>query len=720
MLRSNLKPNLLCIVPPYLSMGAPPLGPAALLAHLRSQGCDDFDFLDLRLWVPNAYSPTYRPSGAFGETYIIDVPDLPLVLKLIDAFSQSTSFSLRMDTLFERYCLERGISAPFLFNYLHSMNHFLEAAFSRLDHLEFIGFSVWSSNLLTTLMATAHLKARRKPPLVVLGGPQVTESQSSAKLALRAGLADFVVLGEGEETLLQLFEAFRITKGVPSKSIPGTMRFNALTRHFEKVDRPLLRLSTLSIPAFDKMPLPAYWTKNHRLRTMTYELSRGCTDKCTFCSEWVFWKRMRMFDLQSTVDNFVELTRRFRAERIWFMDSLLNAKLSLLRDFATNLMERGIRVQWGGFMRANMDSETAALLKSAGCSFVFVGVESLSDETLMLMNKRRTEADNISAIRSLLSAGLRHVVAGFIPGFPGDTRDRFIRTALKLGEIRRDFPNTFRVNIEPFVISPAQPIYSNLSSYNLEPHGWSEDYLDLAPGFRELTNDILCNVTGSNQGLDRLGEFHIARTVTASHRRPTSPDPYFYGEGEDLASRSLEFAELEAGIYLGMAKSDAGLSYGLIITPNEKMEYEDRADLVTLNLADADGHSEGQFHLEPHEAFIKEIDDRHIVTTNRAIPRIMAGLYTPSLALVDELGLAPSAVARTLTDGGSAKICVADIVTLKHILLPIEAAPLISTLSVENRSLQDLLQMGHSGADYLAFLESLNNIGALRTTKVAL
>src|SRR6185436_8865864 len=80
----SLKPNLLCIVPPYLSKGAPPLGPAALLGYLRSQGCDDFDFLDLRLWVPNAYAPTYSPVGVFGETYVIDVPDLPLVLQALE------------------------------------------------------------------------------------------------------------------------------------------------------------------------------------------------------------------------------------------------------------------------------------------------------------------------------------------------------------------------------------------------------------------------------------------------------------------------------------------------------------------------------------------------------------------------------------------------------------------------------------------------------------
>src|SRR4051812_21435106 len=173
------------------------------------------------------------------------------------------------------------------------------------------------------------------------------------------------------------------------------MRFVHSTGEFQTSERPLLRLNNLPVPAFDQMSLASYWSKNHRLRTVTYELSRGCTDKCTFCSEWVFWKRMRISDLQKVVEGFTEISNKFNAERIWFMDSLLNAKLEPLREFAAEILRRKINVRWGGFMRAQMDPETAALLKRAGCDFVFVGVESLSDATLELMNKRRTEADNL-------------------------------------------------------------------------------------------------------------------------------------------------------------------------------------------------------------------------------------------------------------------------------------------------------------------------------------
>ncbi len=709
----SLKPNLLCIVPPYLTKGAPPLGPAALLGYLRAQGCNDFDFLDLRLWVPNAYAPTYNPCGAFGETYVLDVPDFPLVLKLLDNFTHARDLTPKMDELFLRYCLERGINPHSLHNYLVSMDRFLASFFAQLGDIDFIGFTVWSSNLLTTLMAAAHLKRRPNPPLIVLGGPQVTESQTSAKLALRAGLADFAAQGEGEETLLRLYEAFREEGGIPSGAVVGTMRQVADGR-FETSERPLLRLSNLPVPAFDKMPLPSYWSQEHKLRTVTYELSRGCTDKCTFCSEWVFWKRMRLGNVQHVADGFEEIARRYNAERIWFMDSLLNAKMEPLQAFAEEVLRRNLKIKWGGFMRAQMNPETAALLKRAGCDFVFIGVESLSDETLRLMNKRRTEADNVQALRAFLGAGLRHVVAGFIPGFPGDTRDRFLKTALVLSDIRREFPNTFRVNVEPFIISPAQPIYNQLSASGLEAHKWPAEYLDIAPQFRDLTEDVFCHVTGPNQGMERLGEYQIARTVTASHQRNNSPDLFLYADGESWSAESLDILALGKGVYLGRAKSETGLSHGLILTDQEKAEYEATLDVLSLNLADSDGHSEVLFHRDTHEAFLRKIEALHLSYPSRTVPQVRPGFYERDVSKAEEVCLSPYAAVRTLSYEGQEVILVIDIVTKKKALLPIEAGALLSALCQGPCTVQELKALEPEPD----FLEALKEKGIVKITRL--
>ena len=70
-----LRPNVLCIVPPYAT-DCPPAGAAALLGHLKHHGCHEFDFVDLRLWALPGYAPTYRNIGADAENFVIDVPRL--------------------------------------------------------------------------------------------------------------------------------------------------------------------------------------------------------------------------------------------------------------------------------------------------------------------------------------------------------------------------------------------------------------------------------------------------------------------------------------------------------------------------------------------------------------------------------------------------------------------------------------------------------------------
>ena len=79
--------NLLAIVPPYEVWG-PPAGISALLGYLKYKGCDDFGFIDMRLFSMNLISPTFNPVGAFGESFVIDIPDLPLVLMILEQFDK--------------------------------------------------------------------------------------------------------------------------------------------------------------------------------------------------------------------------------------------------------------------------------------------------------------------------------------------------------------------------------------------------------------------------------------------------------------------------------------------------------------------------------------------------------------------------------------------------------------------------------------------------------
>ncbi len=511
--------NLLCIVPPYPHGYCPPAGAAALLGHLKASGCDDFRFLDLRLLTPEVYSPTINPVGAFGESFVVDVPDLPLVLRVLKSFDDGCDDTVggERDAVFDRYGYERGIDPSTLHAYLVGMDHFLKDALAALGDLRFVGFSVWSSNLTTTLMAAARLKRRRRSPYVIAGGPQVTESRASALLALRSGLFDAVVLGEGEETLSEVYRAYEA--GRPAAGLAGILALDSDGRAVDPPDRPLLHLSSLATPDFTEMFLPAYRASDGQLR-LPFQFSRGCTDKCSFCSEWVFWERFRPAAVDDSVEQLKELSERYEVSRFHFTDSLINGHMKRLRQFAQAVIDRGLAIDWGGFMRAEMDDDTARLLKAAGCSYAFIGVESLADETLDLMNKRRTSSENLMAIRAFLDAGIP-VSAGVIPGYPGDTRERFLRTVRELARIADGYPGMLTFNAEPFIVSPSQPLYRRLEEVGLTAHPWDDDVLDIAPRYRDLTERIDCRVEGANQGVERLGQPKILRMLL--NRNRTNP-----------------------------------------------------------------------------------------------------------------------------------------------------------------------------------------------------
>jgi hypothetical protein len=624
------KPALLCVVPPY-TLG-PPAGSAYLLGYARQKGCHDFGFLDLRLGVPNAHAPTYAHTGVFGESYVMDVPDLPLVLSLVRAVEAGAEPMSEFPLVIEQYCRERGISPVYLLDYLTCLDRYFRAVAENLSGVRFVGCTVWTSNYLTTLLFAAHLKRLRRPPIVVVGGPQPTESAASAAIGLRSRLFDCVATGEGEATLLDLYSRVQTDWTIPADPLPGTITLGEQGQIRRGPKRPLLSNNEIPLPSFEDIPLLSYQATDSP-RRVPFHLSRGCTDKCTFCSEWVFWERFRPGSAPHTVEGARELIAKYGAEYIAFTDSLLNGHPARLKTFAEGMIQHGADVKWGGFMRAEMDTETAALLRRAGCDTVFIGIESLSDETLGLMNKRRTEPQNIKALRAFLGAGI-NVIAGCIPGFPGDKREAFLYTAKQLGELQREFRGKLRVNVEPFIVSPGQPLYSRLSEMGLSGLPWDDQVLDMAPHYRDVTDSIFCTVEGANQGVERSGRLRIAETLE-SKEYSTRTDPFYYKGEEQLARSAFDFKYLTEGWFIARLKGPTSWVYALIVNERERIEMSDPenrwADILTT--PDSGG-------------LLSRLESTHSLKPSRHVPQLVQGGYSQNHVENGQYQLTPYVVAR--------------------------------------------------------------------------
>ena len=678
--------NILCVVPPYQTNGGPPAGIAALMAYLRRAGHDDFEVLDLRPLVPDSYAPTHSSIGVFGETYVTDVPDLPLVLRILRGHETGCREPLigKIDELYIRYCLERGINPRYLHDYLLGIDRLMGCVVAKIPDVAFIGFSTWTSNYLTTLMAASHLKRRRSPPFIVAGGPQVTQSKAATNLGLMSGLFDVAVTGEGEETLLHLYEAFLNGGGRLTEQVPGTVALDRASGKVVESDRRLLQMSSLPTPDFSRMPLGLYGSP----RKLPLQMSRGCTDRCAFCSEWSFWRHYRPDSVARTVEQVEELIGLYGMQQMEFTDSLLNANGVKLRTFAEEVLARSISITWGGLMRAQMDLETARLLKRAGLAITFVGIESMSDETLALMNKRRTEADNIKALEAFLEAGI-FVRAGLIPGFPGDTRERFMRTMDSIVRLQKRYPRLLELNVDPFVVNPGSPVFANLSGHGLSPVKWSEDYLDIAPQSLAVTSEVICAVNGPNQGLDRIGALQIVRAVT------DVPDKVrfsmgLYNNEDTIAPTHLLFSPVAEGWYLGRLKNPDGQIQGLLLTAAERNDYY--RFLSTYSWKPYAILDDEQF-----ASWWMQVDRHHLLGITGRMMEIYPALHCMDLEDAELLWIPTQVVAR-FVDRKQAKLRLTNVLNEASIVLGGEALPLVTRLAERPRTRREVAALLRSSS----------------------
>jgi len=508
------------------------------------------------------------------------------------------------------------------------------------------------------------------------------------------------------------------------------MRWDQSTQEFITSKRPLLAIRELPIPNFEQIDIAAYERTGNRLRVFPFQLSRGCTDKCSFCSEWKFWERFRSDDVSHVIDQIAQLKRDYAIDGIAFTDSLLNGVMPRLRAFAEGLLERNIELKWGGFMRANMDLETAKLLRRAGCVLGFFGIESFDDETLREMNKRRTMADNVQALEAFLSAGIA-VRAGFIPGFPGDDRNRFMKTAMVFRGLQKRFPSLLATGIEPFVVSPGQPIFKELGKYGLTPVKWSDEYLDIAPEYYEITKEIHCTIEGANQGIERLGQYQIAITMSQDslNGRRTQQHTitqesadfmhYSYNPEELETTFDLTIEHLFANWYLGVFKTGTSLIYGCLLSQEERENY--RKLRAQQQLLRPWASITALLEQQTIASFLDEVEGRHIIKAARLQPRIVWPDYVRNLGDLNgekRVAISPFLIARCCRIGEVSELLTVNVINKRYYRGPAEFGPLLKFIAEQPRYLHELRdycersQLGQ-WEDIVEALDELKEVGTL-------
>jgi len=191
------------------------------------------------------------------------------------------------------------------------------------------------------------------------------------------------------------------------------------------------------------------------LTTTSLIATRGCHNRCGFCYLASDGLRMpyRMRDPAQVAAEFLEDGQPYAV----FTDNNLGSKREYLRSLCDAL--RPLHKIWSAAVSIDVtdDPRLIRAMALAGCTGVFIGFESLTDENLADARKKTPRtADYARRVRVLHDNGIQ-VNGSFVLGFDHDRKDVFARTAAWVEDHRLECA-TFHI-LTPY---PATPLFRQM------------------------------------------------------------------------------------------------------------------------------------------------------------------------------------------------------------------------------------------------------------------
>jgi len=298
--------------------------------------------------------------------------------------------------------------------------------------VQLLGVSAMPGPQMAAAMEASREIRRLRPHVKIAWGGYFPSIYPEA--ALNAKYVDFVVRGQGEETLLELIDAIRGNRTFDS--IRGLSYKDAFGLHRNNPERSMKGPDSFPWSPFHRLPVEKYLRPSFfGKRTAVHHASIGCPFNCSFCGvHAAYGREERMESPERTVAILQHLITQYGADSVQFYDM----NFFLREDHARKLCEliEPLKLRWWCEGRVDIMSrysdETMAAIARAGCAMIFFGAESGSDWALEEMQKGITTNQTLTMARRTREFGIIPEFS-FVVGNPKDperdTREtlRFIR-----------------------------------------------------------------------------------------------------------------------------------------------------------------------------------------------------------------------------------------------------------------------------------------------------
>jgi magnesium-protoporphyrin IX monomethyl ester (oxidative) cyclase len=284
--------------------------------------------------------------------------------------------------------------------------------------------------------------------LVAVGG---AHPSSMPEYVIQDCNIDFVVLGEGEATFLELIK--KIDEGAGFLDVKGLV-FKKDGKIIKNPQREFIAdLDSIPFPAWHLLSIEKYIElgqahgSQKRKRYAPMVTSRGCPGKCVFCSIHSVWgHKWRARSPENVVEEIEKLVSDYKIREIHFEDDNLTLSKQRMAKICDLIIERGLDISWttpNGVAVNTLDSSLLEKMKKAGCYQLAFGIESGDPNVLKNIIHKPLSLDRVRKVVACSKQLGIWTHGFFVIGFPGESEESIQRTVDFAKEADLDSANFF-------------------------------------------------------------------------------------------------------------------------------------------------------------------------------------------------------------------------------------------------------------------------------------
>ena len=306
----------------------------------------------------------------------------------------------------------------------------------RRNNVELLGVSVMPGPQMAAAIISCKQIRQQCPKLPIVWGGYFPSTYTDA--ALNARYVDYVVRGQGEDTLLELLDALRGNRGLDG--IQGLSYKDVFGLHRHNPERLMKGPDAFPWSPFHRVPVEKYLRPSFfGKRTAAHHASIGCPFRCSFCGVHAVYGNRELVESSARTESILRhLKNQYGADSVQFYDMNFFVKESHARELCDRIAPLGLR--W--WCEARIDTftrysdATLAAIQRAGCAMIFFGAESGSDWVLKEMQKDITTEQTLAVAQRIRQFGIIPEFS-FVIGNPRDPERDTRETLQFIRKIKR-------------------------------------------------------------------------------------------------------------------------------------------------------------------------------------------------------------------------------------------------------------------------------------------